>query len=119
MLVAILVDFYQIEREDALSSDDSLASFMYSYYTVKANKLLKSFSSNVTSKVDRRRKRASCKRLESKIITLSKPLQQPLDNFQITRSRSGMGQQETESIAFQEFGSFSTGWWTHAKGQQI
>ena len=110
MLVAILVDFYQIEREDALSSDDSLASFMYSYYTVNAKKLLKSFTSNITSKVDRRRKRESCKRSESKIITPSKPRQKLLDNFQIARSRSGMSQQETESIlAFQEFGSFLQG----------
>lgn len=106
-LVAILMDFYQIEREDALPSDDSLASFTYNYYTAKANKLLKSFTSNITSKVDRRRKRTSCKRSESKIISLPKPLQKPLDNFQIARSRSGMSQQEAESIfAFQEFGSF-------------
>ena len=110
MLVAILVDFYQLERDDALSSDDSLASFTYSYFTVKANKLLKSFTSNITSKVGRRRTRTSCERSEPRIIALSKPLQKPLDNFQIPRSRSGMSQQEVESIlAFQEFDSFLQG----------
>ena len=110
MLVAILVDFYQIEREDAMSSDDSLASFMYSYFSAKVNKLLKSFPSNITSRVERRRKRTSCKRCEPKIITISKPLQQPFDNFQIARSRSGISQQDAASVsAFQEFGSFRQG----------
>ena len=110
MLVAILVDFYELEREDALSSDDSLASFTYSYFTAKANTLLKSFTSNIASKVERRRTRTSCRRSEPKIITLSKPLQKPLDNFQIARSRNGISQQEVESIlAFQEFGSFLQG----------
>lgn len=110
MLVAILMDFYQIEREDAVSSDDSLASFMYSYFSAKANKLLKSFPSNITSKVGRRRKRTSCKRSEAKIIALSKPSQKPLDNFQIARSRSGISQEEAEFIsAFQEFDSFLQG----------
>ena len=107
MLVAILLNFYQLEREDALSSDDSLASFTYSYFTAKANTLLKSFTSNITSKVERRRTRTSCQRSEPKVITLSKPLQKRFDNFQIARSRSGMSQQQAESIlAYKEFGSF-------------
>ena len=108
MLVAILMDFYQIEREDAVSSaDDSLANFMFSYFSAKADKLIKSFPFNITSKVKRRRKRTSCKRSEPKITTLAEPLQKPLNNFQITRSRSGISQAEGESIsAFQEFDSF-------------
>ena len=111
MSVAILIDFYQIEREDAMSStEDSLASFMFSYFSAKANTLLKSFPSNIKSKVERRRKRTSCERSRPKVITLSKPLQKPLYNSQITRSGSGISQQEDESnSAFQEFDSFLQG----------
>ena len=109
ILVAILVDFYKIER-DSVSSDDSLASFMYSYFSAKANKLFKSFPSNITSKAERQRKRKNCKRSGPKIITLSKPLVKPRDSFQIVRRRSGISKQEAESIsAFQEFGSFLQG----------
>lgn len=110
ILVAILVDFYKIERENAVSQDDSLASFMYSYFSVKANKLFKSLPSKSTSEAERRRKRINCKMSGPKIITMTKPILKRRDHFQIGRSRSGISKQEAESIsAFQEFGSFLQG----------
>lgn len=113
ILVAILVDFYKVERQDAVSSDDSLASFMYNYFSAKVNKFLKSFPSNISSKAVKRRveySRTNCKRSGPKIITVSKPLQNPLDRFQLVRSRRGIKKQEAESSsALQGIGSFLQG----------
>lgn len=106
ILVAILVDFYKIERENSVSPDDSLASFMYSYFSAKANKLFKSLPSKGTSEAER----INCKMSGPKFITMTKPILERCDHVQIGRSRSGTSKQEGESIsAFQEFGSFLQG----------
>ncbi|KAL9989666.1 hypothetical protein ACROYT_G004234 [Oculina patagonica] len=113
IFVAILVDVYAVERENAMFSNDSLASFMYIYFSTKASKFLRSLLSNVKSKVVRQRgqySRKHWKRAAKRVIEVSHTLANSLGQIQLARNQDRISDQEAESIfSFQEFESFQNG----------